>query len=113
MIQESKISAKKTSPTKLFTNLYSISLQDITFHERKELLDLCIRKRRIEIRTTNGNYSLETITNIPLSDFKKTFYAILYNDFCPTYFISSKNIKDAMNEIEISGPNVWIILLEK
>jgi hypothetical protein len=104
---------KCQSPTKRMANLYSLSVEGLTLHEKKELLDFCLRKRRLEIRTRDAHYSYEHLNKLPKHYQYRLFHAVLYSDHCPEYLISSNNMKETIDELNISGSSEWVILFEK
>jgi len=97
--------------------LYSLAIEGISLQERKELLDTCIRRRRLEVRTAQQTYSFDHLARLPTRYENRPFHAILYTGIapsgsCPVYFISSNNLQDALDEIEISPPSVYVVLYE-
>jgi len=93
-------------------NLYSLPIEGLSLRERKDLLDFCLRRRRLEVRTADLTYPFEYLTRLPARYDSTPFHAILYTDQFPAYFVSSNNLQDAMEEMEVSSSNVRIVLYE-
>ena len=111
------MSPKRHSPTKRMLSLYSLAVDGITLQERKELLDTCIRRRRLEVRTAEQTYTSDHLARLPVRYEGRPFHAILYagitpSGSCPVYFISSNNLRDALDELDISPPSVYVVLYE-
>lgn len=111
------MSPKRNSPIKRPTSLYSLAIEGLSLRERKELLDTCLRRRRLEIRTTEQHYPFDHLARLPAYYEARPFHAILYTGMtptgsCPVYFISSNNLQDALGELDISPPSVYVVLYE-
>jgi len=111
------MSPKRHHPMKSMAPLYSLAIEGLSLQERKELLDTCIRRRRLEIRTAEQTYSFDHLARLPAHYENCPFHAILYTGMmssgsCPVYFISSNNLQDALDEIDISPPSVYVVLYE-
>ena len=99
------------------TSLYSLAVEGLSLQERKELLDTCLRRRRLEIRTAEQTYTSDHLARLPTRYEGRPFHAILYagitpSGSCPIYFISSNNLQDALDELDISPPSVYVVLYE-
>ena len=111
------MSPKRHSPTKQMATLYSLAIEGLSLQERKELLDTCLRRRRLEIRTAQQNYTFDRLARLPAYYEARPFHAILYTGMtptgsCPVYFISSNNLQDTLDELDISPPSVYVVLYE-
>lgn len=111
----SRLSPKKHTP---LSCLYTLSIEGLSLRERKELLDFCLRRRgRLEVRTASQTYTGDHVTRLPARYEGCPFHAILYAGIhpagsCPVYFISSNNLQDALDELDISPPSVYVVLYE-
>jgi len=111
------MSPKRNQHTKSMAPLYTLAIEGLSLQERKELLDTCIRRRRLEIRTAEQAYPFDHLARLPAHYESRPFHAILYTGMipsgsCPIYFISSNNLHDALEELEISPPSVYVVLYE-
>lgn len=101
------------SPTKRFSGIYGLQIEGLTLQEKKELLDCCIRKRRLEIRTITQHYSFDLLHRFPKEFSSPWFQAVLYCHRCPEYFITSNNVKEAIAELEITNHQVFVLLYQE
>lgn len=92
--------------------VYSLAIEGLTLQEKKELLDVSIKRRRLEMRVQGQHYPFEYLHRLPSSSLSKPFQAVLYCDRCPEYFISSNNVKEAMAELEIHQHQVYTLLYQ-
>ena len=102
----------RLSPNKKFNSLYYLYVEGLTLHEKKELLDFCLKHRCLVIHTTSQQYSFEEVLKMPKVNYLKMYHAVLYADYIPQYCISSNNFKDTMEELAISGSNVYVVFYE-
>lgn len=111
------MSPKKHSPTKRMVSLYSLAIEGLSLRERKELLDFCLKRRRLDVRTACQTYPFEHLARLPMRYEGRPFHAILYagispSGSCPVYFISSNNLEATLGELDISPPSVYVVLYE-
>ena len=102
----------RLSPHKKFNSLYYMFVEGLTLHEKKELLDFCVKHRCLVIHTLTENFSFDRVLHMPKQNYLKMYHSVLYSDQVPQYFISSNNFKDTMEELAISGSNVYVVFHE-
>jgi len=102
----------RLSPNKKLNSLYYLYVEGLTLHEKKELLDLCVKHRCLVIHTSNQQFPFEQVLKMPKVNYLKMYHAVLYSDQVPQYFIASNNFKDTMEELAISGSNVYVVFRE-
>jgi len=110
----SRSSPKKPPPHAV---LYSLAVEGLSLRERKDLLDFCVKRRRLEVRTTHQTYTNDHLTRLPTRYEGRPFHAILYagitpSGSCPVYFISSNNLQETLDELDISPSSVYVVLYE-
>lgn len=110
--QKQKESERRLSPHKKFNSLYYMYVEGLTLHEKKELLDFCLKHRCLTIHTSNQPYPFDQVLKMPKENYLKMYHAVLYADQVPQYFVSSNNFKDTMEELAISGSNVYVVFHE-
>ena len=102
----------RLSPHKKLNSLYYLYLEGLSLHEKKELLDFCMKHRCLVIQTKKERFPFDRVLQMPKQDYLKMYHAVLYADNVPQYFISSNNFKDTMEELAISGSNVYVVFHE-
>lgn len=112
MLPQQKDNQRRLSPHKKFNSLYYLYLEGLTLHEKKELLDFCLKHRCLVIHTSKQPYPFDQVLKMPKENYLKMYHAVLYADQIPQFFISSNNFKDTMEELAISGSNVYVVFHE-
>lgn len=97
--------------------LYSLDIEGISLLERKDLIDFCVKRRGLEVRTANQTYPFDHLIRVPVYYEGRQFHAILYagispSGSCPVYFISSNNLEETLDELDISPPSTYVVLYE-